>query len=71
MEEVLEVLMLPNVLALFLCSGMLIGPTQMLSHAASWVFLCFNFHNLLRFFITCVASLHFANQSGAMQNLVN
>lgn len=38
MEEVLEVLMLPNVLTLFLCSGMLIGPTQLLSHAASWIF---------------------------------
>lgn len=36
--EVLEVLILPNVLTLFLCSGMLIGPTQMLSHAAPCIF---------------------------------
>lgn len=38
MEGVLEVLMLPNVSTLFLCSGMLIGPTQMLWHTASWIF---------------------------------
>lgn len=54
--------MLPNVLTLLLCSGMLIGPTQMLSHEASWIFPLFNFYNLLRFFVAYVAGLHFTNQ---------
>lgn len=62
MEEVLEVLMLPNVLTLLLCSGMLIGPTQTLLCAASWFFPSFNFYHLLSFFITCPAVLHFTNE---------
>lgn len=62
MEEVLEFLMLPNVLTSLLYSGMLIGLTQTISHAVSWLFSPFNLYNLLSFFIACPAILRFANE---------
>lgn len=75
MEEVLEVLMLPNDLNLLLCSEMLIGPTQTFSHAAYCFFPpSFNFGYLLSSFITYPAVLDFTNEqypsSSAMQNLL-
>jgi len=61
-EEVLEVLMLPNDLILLLYSGMLTGLTQTLLHAAYSFFLSLNFCHLLSFFIICPAALNFTNE---------
>lgn len=70
MEEVLEVLMSPNVLTLFLCSGMLIGPTQLLSHAASWIFPLFYFLHFIELFYNLCCWFTFQKPK-VVQNLLN
>lgn len=62
MEEVLEVLMLLNDMTLLLCSGMLIGPTQALSHAAVCLFSPLISIIYCSLFITDPAVLYFIHE---------